>query len=75
MAEMGRRMGCNVTLVAQWETDIACPDADSMNQLRFLQDHVDTTADFIAQKPLVEKEMDSRGVAQLTHRDLLKDFQ
>jgi transcriptional regulator with XRE-family HTH domain len=75
MAEMGRRMGCNAALIGQWESEKATPDADAMNQLCFLRDHVDSASEHVAQKPLAEKEMRSRGVAQLTHRDLLKDIQ
>lgn len=75
MAEMGRRMGCKATLIEQWETEKQIPDADAMNQLCYLRDHVDSASEHVAQKPLAEKELHSRRVAQLTHRDLLKDFQ
>jgi len=75
LAEMGRRMGCNSELIQKWETDSLRPDGDAVNQLCFLRNHVESSSDQVAQRPLVEKEMQSRGVGQLTHRDLLKDFQ
>ena len=75
VAEMARRMGCNSTLIQKWETGTSVPDHDAVNQLCFLQNHVESASDHVAQWPLAEKELQSRGVAQLTHRDLLKDIQ
>jgi ribosome-binding protein aMBF1 (putative translation factor) len=74
-AEMARRMGCKVVLIENWEADSACPSSEDMNQLRFLLDHVETASEQVLEKPLLEKEMQTRGIAQLTHRDLLKDIQ
>ena len=75
MAEMARRMGCNSTLIRQWESETQLPDHDAVNQLCFLQNHLETASDHVAQCPLAEKELQLRGVAQLTSRDLLKDIQ
>lgn len=74
IAEMARRMGCNSNLIQQWECGELLPDHDAVNQLCFLQNHVESSSDQVAQRPAVEKELQSRGVAQLTHRDLLKDI-
>ncbi len=51
------------------------PDPEAMNQLHYLQFHVEKKSHQVAQTPVAEREMESRGVAQLTHRDLLKDIQ
>ena len=75
MAEMARRMGCNSTLVGQWENETQTPDHDAVNQLCVLLNHLESSSEHVAQNPLLEKELQSRGVAQLTHRDLLKDIQ
>ncbi len=75
MAEMARRMGCSGALIQEWESEARTPDHDAMNQLCYLQNHVDSASEAVAQMPVVEKELQSRGVAQLTHRDLLKDIQ
>lgn len=75
MAEMARRMGCSGVLIQDWEAEVQIPDHDAMNQLCYLQNHVDSASEAVAQIPVVEKELQSRGVAQLTHRDLLKDIQ
>jgi len=75
VAEMARRMGCNTKLIQAWEKEAAKPDPEALNQLRYLQNHVESYSEQIAQKPIVEKEMEERHVAQLTHRDLLKDIQ
>ena len=75
LAEMARRMGCGTDLITQWETQAAVPDADALNQLRYLRNHAESHSDLIAQKPICEKEMEERRMAQLTHRDLLKDVQ
>lgn len=74
-AELARRMGCNSQLVQSWESESATPDTEAMNQLCFLRNHVESSSDRVAQMPLAEKEMQSRGVGQLTGRDLLKDHQ
>jgi transcriptional regulator with XRE-family HTH domain len=75
LAEMARRMGCNTELVQNWEAGALTPDADALNQLRYLQNYAESYSEKIAQKPQVEKEMEERRMAQLTHRDLLKDVQ
>jgi DNA-binding transcriptional regulator YiaG len=75
VAEMARRMGCNTDLIHKWETQALTPDSDALNQLRYLKNHAESHSDLIAQKPLCEKEMEERRMAQLTHRDLLKDVQ
>ncbi len=75
MAEMARRMGCTSVLIQAWENGSMQPDPDAMNQLHYLQFHVEKKSNQVAQSPMAEKEMESRGVAQLTHRDLLKDIQ
>ena len=75
LAEMARRMGCKADLIQKWESESSLPDHDAMNQLQYLRNHVESYNDQIAQKPLVEKEMEERRMAQLTHRDLLKDIQ
>jgi transcriptional regulator with XRE-family HTH domain len=73
LAEMARQMGCSADLVGKWETGASQPDSDALNQLRYLRNHVETYSEQIRELPLVEKEMESRRVAQLTGRDLLKD--
>lgn len=75
VAEMARRMGCNTDLIQKWEAQTVAPDHDALNQLRYLQNHADSHSELIAQKPICEKEMEERRMAQLTHRDLLKDVQ
>lgn len=75
VAEMARRMGCDTQLVQSWESEISKPDHEALNQLRYLLNHAETYSEHIAQKPMVEKAIEERHVAQLTHRDLLKDFQ
>ncbi len=75
LAEMARHMGCTTQMVQAWEDGTAQPDPEVMNQLHYLNFHVDRKSHMVAQIPLAEKEMESRGVAQLTHRDLLKDIQ
>ena len=75
LAEMARRMGCNTDLIQHWEVGAQRPDADALNQLRYLQNYAESYSEKIAQKPQVEKEMEERHMAQLTHRDLLKDVQ
>ena len=74
LAEMARRMGCDTTLIGAWETDAQRPDSEALNQMIYLQNHVESISDEVAQEPVLEKEIESRRVAQLTHRDLLKDI-
>jgi transcriptional regulator with XRE-family HTH domain len=73
VAEMARRMGCSSELIGRWETGASQPDSEALNQLRYLRNLVEASSEHIQQNPLVEKEMESRRVVQLTHRDLLKD--
>ena len=73
LAEMARQMGCKADLVQKWEAGSLRPDSETLNQLRYLRNHVDSYSEQIAQQPQLEKEMESRRVAQLTGRDLLKD--
>ncbi len=75
LAEMARRMGCGTETIAKWETEALVPDADALNQLSYLRNYVEVSSDQTAQRPIVEKEMEARALAQLTHRDLLKDIQ
>lgn len=71
LAEMARQMGCSTELVNNWETNGVRPDADSLNQLRYLSFYVETYSDQISQQPHAEQEMEDRRVSQLTYRDLL----
>lgn len=73
LAEMARQMGCTAALIGKWEAGASEPDSESLNQLRYLRNHVETYSEQIQQLPQLEKEMESRRVAQLTGRDLLKD--
>ena len=73
LAEMARQMGCGTELLKKWEAGDTTPDSDALNQLRYLRNHVESYNEQISQKPIAEREMDVRNVAQLTHRDLLKD--
>lgn len=73
MAEMARQMGCTTVLIQSWETGGSTPDFEALNQLRYLRNQVEMMSEHIAQRPQVECEMERRRVAQLTHRDLLKD--
>ncbi len=75
LAEMARQMGCTTVLIQCWESGSQRPDADCLNQLRYLRDHVESKSHMTSQAPIAEREMESRGVGQLTHRDLLKDLQ
>ena len=72
-AEMARQMGCSADLIQKWESGVSIPDSDALNQLRYLRNHVEANSEQMAQRPQLEKELESRRVAQLTHRDLLKD--
>lgn len=73
VAEMARQMGCNSALIQKWEEGSAAPDSEALNQLRSLRNHVENYNERIAEKPILDTEVKSRRVAQLTHRDLLKD--
>ncbi len=73
-AELARRMGADSELIKNWELDIIIPDTEAVNQLCFLRNHLETTSDQVAQTPLAEKELQERGVGQLTRRDLLNDI-
>ncbi len=75
LAEMARRMGCNTQVIENWESSLIVPDADAINQLCYLLNYVESNADQIVRKPQIEREMEERRMAQLTHRDLLKDLQ
>ena len=75
LAEMARRMGCKTALIQKWEASESAPDSEAINQLRYLANHAESNSELIAQKPQCEKEMEERRMAQLTHRDLLKDIQ
>ena len=74
-AEMARQMGCNTKLIQDWECGNQQPDPEAMNHLQYLSQHVENKSNQVSQTPLAEREMELRGVAQLTHGDLLKDFQ
>ncbi len=73
-AEMARQLGCSAGHIQTWETGTDLPDPETLNQLRYLQNRVDSYSEHISQEPLVELEMETRRVSQLTHRDLLKDI-
>jgi transcriptional regulator with XRE-family HTH domain len=71
LAEMARQMGCSTELIGKWELNVALPDADSLNQLRYLNVYIETYAEQISQQPFAEREMEDRRVGQLTYRELL----
>lgn len=75
VAEMARQMGCAVAKIQSWEDGSERPGPDCLNQLRYLRDHVESKSHLVSQAPVAEREMETRKVAQLTHRDLLKDLQ
>jgi len=72
LAEMARQMGCSTQLIQDWESGAHVPDPDAINQLLYLADHVDNNSVLMAQKPVVDVEIEVRRLYQLTHRDLLK---
>jgi hypothetical protein len=74
MAEMGRRLGCEAQLVIEWESGAKPLPQAALIQLHYLQNQVESYSETIQQKPQVEKELESRHMSQLTHRDLLKDL-
>lgn len=74
LAEMARQMGCSTALITNWESGASVPEAESLNQLRFLQGHVDTVSEQVRRGPEAEFYMESERLSQLTHRDLLKDY-
>lgn len=71
---MGRRMGCDADLITLWESGAQAPAQDALNQLHYLQNQVESYSETIQQKPLLEMQLESRHMSQLTHRDLLKDL-
>ncbi len=73
LAEMARQMGCSTELIIDWEQGLSQPDQDAVNQLLYLNVHIETYSEQLSQVPVAEKEMESRQLGQLTHRDLLKD--
>ena len=73
LAEMARQMGCGVELIVRWEDGTDLPDSEALNQMRYLRNYIEAASQHILEEPMVEKEIESRRVAQLTHRDLLKD--
>ena len=73
LAEMARRLGSSTNQLADWELDASQPDNETINQLRYLLQYVESNSEQVAQTPILEREIETRGVAQLTHRDLLKD--
>lgn len=74
LAEMARQMGCTTMLIQSWESGASKPDAECLNQLVYLHAHAESKSTLISQTPLAEREMETRRVAQLTHRDLLDDI-
>lgn len=73
LAEMARQLGSSVEVVANWELDADRPDPDTINQLRQFTFHVETYSEHILQQPTAEKEMEDRGLSQLTNREMMKD--
>ncbi len=73
IAEMARQLGCSSELICKWETGGLLPSSEVLNQLRYLKSHVENNSEQMSQKPALEREMESRRVGQMTHRDLLKD--
>jgi transcriptional regulator with XRE-family HTH domain len=73
LAEMARQMGCTTELIVQWEAGASRPDAEALNQLHYLQGHVEQNSRHLAEEPACETRLESRRLTQVTHRDLLKD--
>lgn len=74
VAEMARQMGCSTALIGQWEAGAAHPEAEALNQLKYLQGYVDHNSERTRQCPEAEDRMETRNLSQLTHRDLLNDI-
>jgi transcriptional regulator with XRE-family HTH domain len=70
-AEMARRMGCSIELVAAWEAGHQSPDPEVINQMEYLDSYMRSYSDRISQTPIAEKVMHDDRLSQLTHRDLL----
>lgn len=64
-AELGRRMGCTVRLVMDWESGATNPSGDVLNQLRYLHAHTEQIAMHVAQGPLAEVRMTEEKLAQV----------
>lgn len=70
-AEMARRMGCSVELIAAWESGHQSPEPEVLNQMEYLDSHIRSYSEKISQTPMAEKIMQDDHLSQLTHRDLL----
>lgn len=75
LAEMARQMGCSTDLIAAWESGSSQPDPEALNQLHYLNGHVESNSVQIHSQALAEEKMETDGMAQLTNRDLLNDIQ
>lgn len=74
MAEMARQMGCTTDLIGRWEAGQIAPESEAVNQLKYLQGYVEQNSERVRQSPEAEDRMETRGLSQLTHRDLLNDL-
>lgn len=74
LAEMARQMGCTTELVTRWETGSALPEPESLYHLQHLRIYAENICEKIMQDPVVEILIESEGLAQLTRRDLFRDY-
>ena len=72
-AEMARRLGEDSAHVAAIEAGERPPGPSVLNQYHFLLHGLDVDAESIRQTPHAERHLESEGLAQVTHRELLNE--
>lgn len=66
-ADFGRRLGCKVDMIMNWESGSSIPDPEMQNQFRFLSMYVERNATRMSQLPHADELMHNERLAQVTH--------
>jgi transcriptional regulator with XRE-family HTH domain len=69
-ADLARRLAVPLSRVQAWEASLDKPDADSLNQFRYLNNWIDTLSMRMSQMPLAERFMSEKQLGQITTTDL-----
>jgi transcriptional regulator with XRE-family HTH domain len=70
-AELARSLGCEISVVFNWETGGLAPDTAHRNHLLHFFHQAEVNAESVQRRPVAELLMNSRGLAQIHESEVM----
>lgn len=73
-AEFARGLGCDVSVILQWETAGLPADHSCCNQLVLFMHQAETIAENVQRRPVAEVIMNDRGLSQIHENEVIESL-